>query len=454
MAISGDGIKFLPLYWQHHDCFRYYFRDIEHVGGQDVISLQEFDHWGHVHLFMLGFNWDAPGQDAFSGTQQYNFALKDIWGPRSNDPNQQHQMTVVGTPQWFFHISEVWRRAYIQPWDLNVHTDRLVDRRGIKWSASQVDGTFGPFREGRDAAQRIDYVPAMLKGARTLPLEYYRTDPISRASRDNVIAEKAAEILIPYADSLAEQAYAQLPEDERTPAALAALKETKRAEVYVAGRYGLDHDSYIFGGGNAPLNGNSPDPAAVPPFSDKLYIWPIIEYQQVVQLDWQRLPGAEVSNPTGDGWEISLGIPFINPATQTYNSPFGPSPGEVRPAGQYFGLDGRGQPLVPTAKRLKYARTTYDDPEEPPVGRPARYYTGHPFEQNPATSQQPLGFHDPYGDTSGRWVQQCLGGIVQARAVVKVQSKLGGTFDVRVDAVNYVPATPFAGTNQAAPAVP
>lgn len=454
MAITGDGIQFLPLYWGHHDCWRYYRRNTEIVSGNPVVSMSEFDHWGHVHLFMLGFNWDAPGQDAFSGSQSFNFALKDIWGPRSADPNQQHQMTVVGTPVWYFHVTETWRRIYIHPWDRKVSTDRVAERRGIKWEASPPDGTFGPFREGRDAANRIDYVPAMLQGARTLPLEYFKSQARSQAARDNFVGDKAAEILKAYALTKAEEAFADLPVDEQTDEAMAALKVEKEAEFYDAGAYSTDHSAYVFAGGNSPLGGEEVSHAGVPPFSDRLYIWPLIEYQQVVQLDWQRLPGAESANPDGDGWSLALGIPFVNPLTGAYNSPFGPNAGEVRPIGQYFGTDGKGSPLVPTSRKMKYTKTAYDDPLHPPIDRAPRYYGGHPFDQDPATSEQLVSFHDPYNDQTGRWIQQCLGGVIQARAVVTLQSKLGGQFQVRVDAVNYLPTTPFAGTDQAAPAVP
>jgi hypothetical protein len=459
MAIQNDGLQFHPLYWIFHDNYRYYRRNTTTVGDVQTTSLEEFDHYGHMHLFMMSMPW-GDGQDAFSGFQNYHFELQDVWGPRSGDPNQQMQYRVVGTPKWYFHVEELWRRVYIQPWDMAVPNDDISAKRGIKYEACDRDLVAGPFREGRDAATRTDFAPAFIRGARTLPLEYFTNNERSQApgDRENFIAQRAASISQAWAEARATELLLVTYPGADWPASLfASTVATELAKVYNPDTYALNHGPYLYAGGNDPFSGEvSPHPAAVPPFGDNLYIYPIMEYQTVTQLAWQRLPGAEVANDVddetfGDGWSLDVQIPFRHPATGQYNSPFGATPGVVSPIGQYHGLNGQGEPLVPTARRMKHATVTYaEDESEGTPEAPANLYD-HPQKLDPALSGQLAAFHDPYGDTTGKWVQQCLGGIVQARAKVTIESKLGGRQDIWVATVQYLPSTPFAGNDQALP---
>src|SRR5690242_8507489 len=104
-AIQGTGLQFQPLYWVHHDCWRY-----QTFSGDP----NPHYHYGHVHFFMLGYKWDPENADAFTGSQTFRFEIKDIWGPRSSDPNQSLSYRVIGSPKWYWRIEEIWRRVYIQ----------------------------------------------------------------------------------------------------------------------------------------------------------------------------------------------------------------------------------------------------------------------------------------------------------------------------------------------------
>ena len=75
MAINGSGLTFFPLWWIYHDDWKYYTRieDAQHNG-----VTQEFLHYGHVHLWLMGYDWSAPGQDAFTGKQTNTFTLQDL----------------------------------------------------------------------------------------------------------------------------------------------------------------------------------------------------------------------------------------------------------------------------------------------------------------------------------------------------------------------------------------
>lgn len=412
MGIEGEGISFLPLYWIHHDRWRYYTVS----GGTQHVS----NHYGHVHFWMMGLDWTNDSQDAFSGSQTYKFEIKDIWGPRSDDANQQHQYTVVGTPKWYFHVQELWRRVYVQPWDLKVDTQKVAERRGIKYDACADDKFSGPFREGRDG--RTSYAPAFLKDARTLPIDYYTSQDRLQSQRTNWVKTQADLV---YGSPL-DGSY---PPYDPTG--------------YQPDTYNLQHGNMLNAGGEQP------HPAAKPTFSDRLYIWPLIEYQKVTQMNWTRFPGWEAlhdidDNQFGDGWSVDVEIPFKDPATGIYRSPFC-SPGTriVRPFGQYFNglVDGDSVPRHPVV--------TYNTEDNPPPDGEAGTYYDDPGKLPPSLSGQPITWHNPFEDQAdGRWVQQCLGGMVMARAEVTIQHKFGGRHTVLVDQTQYLPSTKFAGTDQ------
>ncbi len=421
MAITGDGLTFLPLYWTFHDQWRYYTHvETALSGGGVSVDHREYPHFGHAHLFMMGFDWGGDSQQAFSGSQSYNFEVVDIWGPRSGDPNQQLQYTVVGTPKWYFHVREVWRRIYIQPWDLKVSTTNPSLMRGVKFDACAADKLKGPYREGRDG--KTAYAPAFLQDARTLPIDYFETDSLSQEERTNWLKTQA--------DAVMTQEWPSTypPYDPSTYSPLA---------------FDLQHGSLLYAGGNMGLDIH---PAARAAFGDRMYIWPLIEYQTVTQLNWQRFPGWQAANDTsdtnfGDGWSVNVEVPFTDPATGVYRSPFGAAgTRSVSPVGVYH------NDLVADANKPRYRTVEYNDAENPSE---TPYYYDTPEKMPPELSGQPITWHNPFGDDAdGRWVQQCLGGIVQARAEIVLEHKFGGRSTVVVSATQYVPTTPFAGTDQ------
>jgi hypothetical protein len=412
--VKGEGLSFYPLYWAHHDCWQFFLPDGH--GG----FIQRL-HYGHAHLFLLSFDYSNANGDAFSGRQAFNFEIKDDWGPRSPDPNQMLPYRVVGTPKWSFHVQEMWRRMYVQPWDQQVKMPDglVVGRRGVKWDACAEGMRHGPYREGQG------YAPMFLEGARTLPLEYWNNELRRRGvDRDNYVRTRAQGMLATYnANPLPSPFPQNIP--------------------FVDDEWNLNHDADVV----------VPHPAAVPTFPDGLYIYPIIEYKTVTQLDWQRPHGFEQHDKDdehfGDGWSQQVTVPYTNPITGLYNSPFSPAPGQVRPIGEYFGINKSGQPLVKPEDYPKFRKREEGVGVVNGVPAVVGYDGQHePFGMPEVLSEQPMTFQNPYGITDGRWVQQCLGGIVQARAVVTIEHKLGGREDITVGATQLVTNTPFAGSDQ------
>jgi hypothetical protein len=424
--ITGVGLSFYPLYWVHHDSWIFY------PGNGDPPRY----HWGHLHWFMLGYTWKDDNSDAFTGSQSFQFDIKDLWGPRSLDPNQSLPYTIVGTPKWYWNIEEIWRRVYIQKWDERVviaDNAVIIGRRGIRWDACDPAKTLGPFREGNQ------YAPVFMHPSRTLPIEYFKDNNKTQDARDNLVSDKAKSLI----------------------------------DAWNAGPYGeIFPKTYDPSYYNLNFGYETPN---IPTYPDALYIYPTIEYQKVTQLNWERMPtweGLHDKDATnfGDGWSNAVTVPFINPATQTYNSPFGPLPGVVTPIGQYFGTHTDGSDLVDPTKRPMH-RIRSDGPPSPapvnypggsdylmePFGLPAfkdnysqwNDYLGFPLphDSRPNLSGTPMAFADPYGG-DGKWVQQCIGGMVQVKAEVTLQHKLGGQSTVWVQAVQLLPSVPFAGTDQ------
>jgi hypothetical protein len=154
-------------------------------------------------------------------------------------------------------------------------------------------------------------------------------------------------------------------------------------------------------------------------------------------------------NNFGDGWSIEVQIPFVDPRTKKYRSPFAASPGVVDPAGIYH------NDLVKEEDQLKNRKTENDPPNPAIPTDPGGYdYKNRPFGLSPEDSEAKTKFANPYPDrTDGRWVQQCLGGIVQAKALVTIESKLNnagpaGYQQVWVTATQYMPQDKFAGSDQ------
>jgi len=404
VAITNNGLVFYPLYWFFHDQWQYY---------TPPPTGSEYMHWGHLHFWMLGYNPNtAQGGDAFSGSQQFSFHLSEDWGPTSSDPNQSSLYTIIGKPKWFFNVQELWRRVYVQPWDSIDNAG--LGNRGIKYDASAADMRMGPFREGLEynasTAQRLFYAPYWMAGARSLPVEYYRD--AAHLTRDNYVLSEAQQLL-------------------------------------TAAGQPFDPNCFCIPGSNNVPKGS---PGGFPPYSDALYIWPIIEYQKVQQLNWEPLPGrpADVSADDadatyGDGYDAEVSSPFINPTTGKYQSPFAVTPGQVLDFGQYNELTlTNGTQLVPTANRLRYSTVQYTG---------IAPYTSV-LQMPPSDSGQLVtSWHNPYrGIDGGSIVQQCLGGIIQARTATVVSHKLGGRMKFWSDTMTYVTTTPFEGSDQDTPA--
>lgn len=430
-TIKGTGLRFQSLYWTHHDSWIY----------RRSVFPNDMYHWGHVHFFLLGYKWNILNADAFSGSQTYKFDIKDLWGPRSNDPNQSLPYRVIGTPKWYWRIEEVWRRIYIQKWDERVQIENpeiILGRRGIRWDACSLDHMYGPFREGNR------FSPMFLFNARTLPVEYFNTVNKLQTERDNYVMDRAQSGIATWNGTAIGE---ELP------------------QAFDPDKYGLDHGTSVSGG-----------PRATASFPDGLYIGPTIEYQKVVQLDWERMPGWALlhdhdESSFGDGWSNTVRIPFVNPVTGKYNSPFGPQPGVVHPFGEYFGQKQNGNPLVPFSNRPVYRSRDDGPPGESSDGgydyinRPfdlAAFkdddpaWTGYregvplPHDAREDLAGKPVRFQNPYGSLAdGKWVQQCIGGIIQCKAEVVLEHKLGGRTTQWVTATQLIPAGSFAGTDQA-----
>lgn len=415
MSLAESTLKWRPLYWVFHDSWQYW-----HINGNTVSVA---DHYGHMHFFIPGLDPFGDGGDAFSGEQHFDFDLHELWGPTSGDPNLSHPYTIIGEPKWYFRVRELWRRIYVHPWDYPDNEDKPAHlRRGLKYDASLL--TNGPFREGRGS------VPYWAAFCRTLPIEYFHDNTYDPRDRDNYVRDLAEQLLSP----LAQQAYDDAIAAGETPEDAAWMAR----EVWWRENYELDHPAYF--------SSESIPERAVPSYSDRLYAWPIIEYQLVTQLDWDRVPG---SDPDGDGWRMRLSIPFVNPVTGRRNSPFDDANGRCLPAGLYSGVRPDGSPLVDEVHRQHYRSVSYDEGE--PIS---------PLDQ-PADSSERLlteadqtanGMHAPYADPDGRWVQQCLGGLIEAKVAVEVEHAFGGRQTLWVDTMQLVPDIPFAGRDQMAPA--
>lgn len=404
MAITGQGITYYPLFWVFNDQWKYYRPRLSE--GVDV-----YNHWGHLHFFMLGLNPTSQSDDAFAGQQRYSFALKDIWGPRSQDPNQDQLYRVIGTPKWYYHVTELWRRVFVQPWDAG-------NGRGVKYDAAPADKRMGPFREGLSNHGLTSYAPYWMANARSAPIDYFTSSEHRQDARLNAVAERARSLL---------------------------------GADYDDRKYNLQHSNYVLAANQVAPSDVTTTHAGVPPFSDALYIWPVIEYQQVLQLNWEPLPGSapDVDDPNladtayGDGWNTQVTVPFVDPVSGIYRSPFAETPGVCLPFGSYNELSFPSRQLVPAANRLRHGPASYD------TSRPYDDRLDLPVEQagTPITE-----WHNPWGDASGgRVVQQCLGGVVHAVAKIIVEHKLGGRQVLWVRDLQYLPTSDFEGSDQKLP---
>ena len=165
-------LNFSPLSWVYHDNWQFKETILtKNQKGELIPVITTYDHAGHVHFFMTDYNTlKNARQQAYSGSQEYSFAIEDVWGPNSSDPNQTRSYKLIGKPRWYFYIEEYWRRVYIQPWeqeDYENHYPNHPEKIGIKYDASKPEHSFGPFREGGG----FFFFDTEIN--RTLPVEYW-----------------------------------------------------------------------------------------------------------------------------------------------------------------------------------------------------------------------------------------------------------------------------------------
>ncbi len=98
-------------------------------------------------------------------------------------------------------------------------------------------------------------------------------------------------------------------------------------------------------------------------YPDSLYVTPVIEYQKVIQRDYERLPEREAAESGvdvwtdignfGDGFSVSVTIPYrVNGVVQ---SPFSDDEGKVYPPGNYFHA-------MKDENKLRYQTESYGKP--------------------------------------------------------------------------------------------
>lgn len=430
MSASFDkNLMFFPLYMVYHDQWMFRTWTTSRWG----LVPHNYPHRGHVHFFMLGHDPESQGGQAYRGSQQYKFKLEDEWSARvTTDPNQSKNMRIIGTPKWYFWIREYWRRVYIQKWDDRNNDDTtttIVGKTGLKFDASLPIHTHGPYRETRE---NFFYMTHM---ARTLPIEYYRNE--QKNIRDHWLKTTAGEL----------PAYTW----HWHPDSFDNETEWVIPRTYFAG-----HDETNPGDGGP----DEDNPARRFAYADSKYIYPTLEYQHFQHLDWERLPGWETRDISadnfGDGFEVTIQIPFqIEGVTQ---SPFSDDDGNVGVPGSYYHAFETKHPN----KILRYPSENLTFPAIDGAIASAAWPSGHNVHYDQSEwlipenmLGQPVSFNVPptlQGKEDGVWVEQCLGAIVKAKALVTLEDNFKGRHDVWVTGTQFMVQDNFAGIDQNTPA--
>lgn len=555
--MEGKGIKFLPLYWIYHDNWinrTWYYDSYWGVWNPSETSR----HMGHLHFFMPGYeikNKALTGQ-AYTGKQLYTFALKSIWGPGSGDINQTNSVRYIGSPKWFFNINEYWRRVYIQPWDDksgNQNIQSIVGKKGIKYDASHAKHTYGPFREGQG------FFFYWNKSARTLPIEYYLDE--KKRSRNNYLAgpepwylpininyyesnsdsisiymkkeyvPKVTPFFIPNGDNNdgyvdrpmsyrmncesynGEEYYSKYRDEDITKEEFdkwsniakeigATFTLDKNGKTVI--KY-CDDGYHIYNSSNSKSSWATPFGAFNVSCSDARYIYPIIEYQRVNHLNWERTPGWAVRDRDmgGDGFEIELSLPYA--VDNEIQSPFSGKNKKVLPMGEYcHDFDRKFNNLVPRYSYYdkvdennyqwvivrrnndgydniteEFVKTVVSEkkPEDSDAlgeyvatqepwpngyvnddkGRPVffkRYDIKTEEYRIPNHwKDKVMSFNVPEGmKEDGVWVEQCFGGVVRAKAVITIEDNFGERKEVEIETTRFYLAEQFEGSDQNEPA--
>lgn len=510
--MNQDTLTFYPLYWIYHDNWKCREWKKDQWGNWTKYS----DKWhnGHIHYFMPDYSIHKKTLNgkAYFGQQKYEFSFETLNGPNSGDINQPQNIHYIGSPRWYFHITEYWRRIYIQPWDNKGENDKIagiVGRVGLKYDASV--GTRGPFREGKHNFFYYDIA------SRTLPIEYYRDE--EKKTRDNFLNGNEVWEFPRYGE-----------EDYKTPMTKFYIpKEGVVPELpydFLTSRYsqqytykdpdtGIEENRYIYqdkflesgvfyNSNKQPILGyDTTDSygAYQKPFGDWRYIYPTIEYQKVVHLNYERLPGWELRDQSngGDGFEITISLPYtLNKIVQ---SPFSDDNGNVSPVGVYHHDFEKKFPNL-VLRYPKYDKCDIgwynidiyekvdpsgdEDPENDTLVEslitkniPQKYPDGTLSENQYVVIKKdedgdyvwgkrpdPTGkyiehripddlkgkkciFRIPDGmRQDGVWVEQCLGGIIKARAEVDYEDNFGTRGTLVVNTTKLVLDEKFEGSDQ------
>jgi hypothetical protein len=404
--MTSNDLEILPLFWIFHDQWAWRTWHYTSWGGWCVS--ETFPHRGHVHFYMSGHK--RGSQQAYKGSQVYIFSLRNKWSSGSGDVNQSDNIRVIGTPKWYLYVKEYWRRVYIQPWDApeNVNLSSHIGKTGIKYDASPYHLILGPHRETKD---NFFYWTNM---SRTLPIEYFRDD--KKYIRDHYLRTQ--------------QGNGTYHTWNVNPAQFdASAGSMLIPAAYWAGTDGSGHDG--------PASDN---PARRYAYPDSQYIYPTIEYQEVLQSNWQRMDGYETrdldENTFGDGFEITVPIPYRNNDGEI-QSPFSQD-NVVYPFGTYMhGFLDRFPGQIP-----RY-------PSDDESGMPSEFNIPNELKGQPIQFSVPSHMS---GNLDGIWVEQCLGGMVLAKALVTIEDNFGSRSEVWVTDSQFMVKTPFAGTDQNIPA--
>ena len=489
----SEYLTWYPLYWVYHDFWNWTYSTKNKFGQ---IMTTTVEHPGHIHFFMLGFPvQDNDSQQAYFGKQTYKFTLKNLWGPNSGDVNQQNNLRVVGKPKWYFYVEEYWRRVYIQQWDYfdNADNDGITDKRGIKYDASKDIHSYGPYREGKD-----NYFFCTNLN-RTLPIEYWKNG--EKTIRDHWLRHGEG-VNKPYEwnfgtikedgyntkDDLGDyplqtqnipgQTLNQFGEHITDDLGNEIDPEPNQEDVkkYPWENYFSNYDNWTIPRGqtckgDVATFGEHPgtqsytdEDKARWSYPDSYFLSPIIEYQKVVQLNWERTEGweerdidkevdedgVETGEEFGDDWEIELTSPFVE--NGKIQSPFSDDNGKVYPPGTYC------HEVVEKGKinPLYYNETIYEENPEPNLDIPeeerekdiAKRKNKHfpskdiAFDDEGNKKYAQWNVPDESWPVDGKWVEQCLGAIIVAKAKVVLEDNFGGR------SVSWVTTTALQMNNQ------
>lgn len=483
------SIKFKPLYWVYHDFWDYQSKTWAPDRDGIKTTTKTFHHLGHMHFFIPGFYTEqANTAQAYSGTQTYQFNLQQLWSPNSKDPNQQFNFRIVGKPKWYFHIQQYWRRIYIQNWDYKDNsTDAgFLGKKGIKYDASLPQHTRGIYRQTKD--NYFFYTDL----CRTLPIQYWRNQ--NKTLRDHYLRLNNAKTqYLQFYKKLGSEKWHRSVNDIATdswdfsndyprlkdPQIIPQFAPSDNLVNYTD--FYTHYDQFTIPRGKVVdsianyqaktiKQGKPPEQvwyqafgdqsgARVTSIPDRYYIYPTIQYQRIVHKNWQRLDGWEqrdlqdqqTGEQFGDGNEQTIVLPFMRKQNGQLHiqSPFSDDNGQVYPAGQYM------HNVVPQQQKLKY-NFNVDKNGQPQMNNyQMQFYYNKPRDTWHYMMPQQLARYDGNQmnfqwncpaiykyNLDGMWVQQCLGGKVQAKVKIITQDNYGGR------KVNWVDTTIFQLNNQ------